>query len=83
MSRVLARLNVSRVLACLNVSWVLACPNVSRVLACLNVSRVLACLMFEGREVQDSVAKQENERSPTVLQLNFGTVGMRLFFADV
>ena len=55
----------------------------SRVLACLNMSRVLACLMFEGREVQDSVAKQGNERSSTVLQLNFGTVGMRLFFADV
>ena len=54
----------------------------SRVLACLNMSRVLACLMFEGREVQDSVAKQGNERS-SVLQLNFGTVGMRLFFADV
>ena len=39
--------------------------NVSRVLACLNVSRVLARLMSEGREVQDSVAKQENERSPS------------------
>ena len=44
----------------------------------LNVSGIFACLMPEGREFQDLAPKKENERSPLVLLLNFGTLIMRV-----
>ena len=42
------------------------------------MSRFFACLMSEGRQFHDLATKQEqeNERSPSVLQLNFGTVSI-------